>query len=209
MDPIHEGSPNASARPERDEEPRPYPASLLRRLGEAAYGYQTGEEVWIVANWTPPHALKVFDSRAGATAFREGREDAAELGVFGPYVTPRDPETDPKLGVREVVSIAITVRLPGGEQESRTFRGDEYDALFWSVSAVDKFMVPYYVGVEGLEVGGKVRRALAEPNTLVLAHLPDTTYAAVEFLEEADRKPSVVQLRFGGEGAGLELQPLL
>ncbi len=68
-----------------------------------------------------------------------------------------------------VVSIQLIVKTRGGRTFTRRFAGGEIDALFFTMPAIDKFVVPYYTRRFGEEYGARVRhgalRAFGEDTT--------------------------------------------
>ena len=154
---------------------RPVPASLLRRLAEAVAGLGRGEVKWLVASYAADDRLGhevigAFDSLHEA----QEKVSSAEHGVFGPFTAS---ETGPSETPRfEVATIAITLKSEDGVvQELAPLKGDEVDALFWSGSAIDKFVIPYYTAVSGLRVAEHVYRSFHDdPDVYLLRHLPGT-----------------------------------
>jgi len=132
-------------------------ATMLRVLSEAADVYRTGRPVWLVADYRYPHnVLPGFTSRAAAQQAQ--KDSAANYGIFGPYVTPRDPipATAPK-----VSRVQVTIQTSGGEQ-TQVVDPNKSDALFFSLSAIDKFVLPYYEKTYGAEYALRLRRKILE-----------------------------------------------
>lgn len=124
----------------------PLSAPLLRRLAEAADGYRTGKAVYVVASMRAPYDVRgVFEADSAATI--EARKAGPSYRVFGPYVTPRD---EFKVAPAQILDITVRVQTAKGPV-TMTVDPKEYDAMFWSLGAVDKFLVPYYAGVSGPE----------------------------------------------------------
>ncbi len=159
-------------------------AGLLRRLAAAADGYRTGEPIWIVASTLEPYSVVgVFSSfeeaRRRAMAVRGGRP-------YGPYVTPRDegrpvmfvpvPHSWPTIYgfdstwnppalpwlVSDVDSIVITAYNRSGATWRVSRRGNETDAVFFTLSAHDKFVAPYYAALSGLEEATRMRETILQ-----------------------------------------------
>jgi len=159
-------------------------AGLLRRLAAAADGYRTGEPIWIVASPSEPYSV------AGVyTSVEEARRRARSTGVqyFGPYVTPRDgarpeafvptrhsyptiymldssstwraPETPWLLS--DIDSVVITAYNRNGRTWRGSTRGD-VDAVFFTLSAYDKFVSPYYSALSGPGVAKQMRDTLLQ-----------------------------------------------
>ena len=57
-----------------------------------------------------------------------------------------------------------------------TFAAKHYDALFWSGSARDKFLIPYYVTLGSLEEGVMLRDSTTE--TSLISHRPGSRYVS-------------------------------
>lgn len=129
------------------------PASLVRRLAEAADGYRDGRDHWVVASrkaYKGNHrVIGVFDTfqEADFAARRQG----SDYGAFGPYRTPVE-EFLVKTGrrVREVIVVYV-------DGEKKNYSADSVDALFWGLSAFDKFIVPYLASVASAEYAAEQR----------------------------------------------------
>jgi hypothetical protein len=119
-------------------------ATLLRRLGEAADGFRDGADRYVVATREFPHKVAgAFLTRAEADAVAEVRSSVSlHYGVFGPYRTMPDSLAE---GPEDV--LYVTVKTRGGK-ETRYY-ADSVDALFWSLSAFDKFIAPNLTAVSG------------------------------------------------------------
>jgi hypothetical protein len=131
-------------------------ATLLRALAEAADGYRTGQPVWVVASHAgPPYVVGVYPTRDSAA--RVARESAGR-DVFGPYVTAAD-QTRPDSPT--LVGAVLTFRMPDGRQVPVNIDLKRVDALFLSMSAVDKFVVPYYTRLYGPGYASRVRGLMA------------------------------------------------
>lgn len=131
-------------------------ATMLRVLAEAADGFRTGRPIYLVADRRFPHNVAgPFPSRAAAERVRA--DSGATFAVFGPYLTRPDPA--PRSAPR-VVAVRITVEQPGGRRRTFDVRPDSIDALFFTLSAVDKFMVPYYTRIYGTEYAHVLRETV-------------------------------------------------
>lgn len=137
----------------------PMSAAVLRRLAEAADGYRTGETVYFVMSVAPPHEVigtHPDASSAAAEAARATKEYGGEqrFAVSPPCTTPPD---HPRTG--EVLSVSIRVRTPGGEEQI-TIEPRTHDALFWSLAAIDKLVIPYYALIHGVAEAARLRLRL-------------------------------------------------
>ena len=81
-------------------------------------------------------------------------DSGANYAVFGPFVTPADsvPDSLPRL-----LNVRLTFRTPRGTVHNKDVNPRFVDALFLSMSAVDKFMIPYYSNLYGPEYARRMR----------------------------------------------------
>lgn len=171
----------------------PMSAVVAKRLAAAADGHRNGKPVYFVADLQDLGEVESFEGEgAKEAAERASRERAARGGtrpaVFGPYLTEPDPASAaaPK---PEVLDVTVRVRLPDGTTRTETFDGGELDAIFWTRSAVDKFVVPYYAGTLGLQYATRLSNQFAAENVYMLAHLPDTVIRPVRVAADPSRDP--------------------
>lgn len=163
----------------------PPSASLLRRLAEAVDGQRTGRPVWVVIQRAFPHRVEGVYADAVPARAVAGR--LAGYSVLGPFVTPVDSGTqtvmytvDPCPGKHDSVSHcpdttrsngtalqampaqsvdSLVVTIYGKDSRiHRTYAPTEVDALFFTLSAIDKFVMPYYTRLYGPDVAAEMRR---------------------------------------------------
>lgn len=148
---------------------RPISAKLARRLAAAADGYRDGREVWFTARYVPENGYNFHISKPIV------REDLGKVtlkddeGLFGPFETPFDPGDQKRTPIEK-----ITLHLAGGG--AVTFAAADYDSLFWSTSALDKFAVPFYVEFLGMEAGEQLQQDFQKAEVFAVAHGPNTEY---------------------------------
>ena len=145
----------------------PEEASLLRRLAEAVDGYRDGRPRFVVARRQFPHAVdRVFEdsSLAAARAGALGGE-AAGFGVFGPF---RAQEAPPE--IVEVADIVDSVVVYTRGNPPKSFSADTVDAMFWGLSAFDKFIAPYLTSVYGPRYAAQHREWYRTKSDSSLAH---------------------------------------
>jgi hypothetical protein len=161
-------------------------ATLLRRLAEAVDAQRNNRPVWVVIQRQFPHDVKgVYYGKPQASGVAE---HLAGYAVLGPFVTPPDSGTqttmftmDPcpgkhdsfshcpdstrfngaaiaAMASQDVDSLVVTIYGRRGEPIRRKFAVDEVDALFFTLSAIDKFAMPYYSWLYGPEIAGQMRR---------------------------------------------------
>jgi hypothetical protein len=139
-------------------------ATLLRALAEAADGFRTDRDVYLVADYRFPHNIAgSFASRPAAEKVRA--DSGAYFGVFGPYRTAKDPGSD---SATRVIGIRLLTENAQGQRRSIVVDPKVVDALFFSPSAVDKFVVPYYTRIYGPQYGVLVQAA--EPRVYIKCH---------------------------------------
>jgi hypothetical protein len=160
-------------------------ASLLRRLAEAVDGYRSGDTLFVVAAWRFPNGVAgVFRNPREATEV--ARRRGVAYGVFGPYFAPPDSGNEMMLyslqpcpGLHEpdswcpdttfalsqavpyanIKDITITIHAKDGASVERVLAPGEVDAVFFTLSAIDKFVMPYYMRVYGAQFTADMRAA--------------------------------------------------
>jgi len=160
-------------------------ASLLRRLAEAVDGYRSGETLFVVAAWRFPHGVAgVLRNPREATEI--ARRRGVEYGVFGPYFAPPDSGNEMMLyalgpcpGLHEwdswcpdttfalnqavpyanIHDITITLHAKEGASVERVLAPHDVDAVFFTLSAIDKFAMPYYTRLYGAQYAADMRAA--------------------------------------------------
>lgn len=161
---------------------------LLKRLAEAVDGTRTGAQVWVVGSYAAPHRiLGTFETRATAQALADSA--GGWFRVFGPYLTQRDPgkfvawlsrcEHDGRTSVMDsllgrtsicpeipvfrlddVDGVTISFRLRGTPDVQTIPVRPGTDAVFFTLSALDKFVFPYYVRILGVEETSAMRERI-------------------------------------------------
>jgi hypothetical protein len=162
---------------------------LLKRLAEAVDGHRHGRTVYIVArNDSLAEVVGVFENRVQAVD--DARRRGSTYGVFGgyKYVPPPSPLPQPRghdfpeivlggcihdgkrsawraicpqdvLPLSSVDSLSLVVRLKDGTTR-RWDLGTSTDAVFLSQAAIDKFAIPYYARILGVEAAAAMRGAI-------------------------------------------------
>lgn len=175
-----EGTKNQSGRPEGDatgtgagarsavagadgREPKTVDVSAfdLRAMAEAADG-RRGRIFKIVDNPGGRRKAKVVEAGAGDEEVLLRIKAAKRVSV------PKEEGF--------FVRLPADIRLPDGVARPKD---DDYiatfDALFWSESAVDKFVAPYYIHMMTLaELQATLQPYYDDPKVVAMAHLPDS-----------------------------------
>ncbi len=151
-----------------------YSAKVLARVAEAADGFRDGQTYYFAVNAAFPRKVTAFDSEELAKAGREDlqRAEGGRWVIVGPCCTPED-KLEPTNGRWTVCT--VTVEKPDGGTYDRVWTNDKknsMDALFFSVSAMDKFVFPYYTALYGPDAAAKMRALYADPSTLAEPCLP-------------------------------------
>ena len=149
-------------------------AAQLRRVAEAVDGNRTGRPVWVVlttARGGYPDVVAVFGTRDSATTFARTEGDA--YVAVGPYYATADspgpmlymtkpcvhdgsitrwlcPGLDSlanaTVPMSDVLDVTVVVRTRDASYRS-VLQAPHADALFFTLPAIDKFVVPYYARV--------------------------------------------------------------
>lgn len=166
---------------------------LAKRLGEAGLGYQRGRDFWLVIRG-PATNGRPTDYEVSGPFLNQPDADAAFVvqsaglppghGVerFGPFNLP-DP-----LGPNRPKVKRVLVEFAGAESPFELLDSnppgqnhvDDYDMVCWSYEAVEKFMVPYYAGLQGVEfTQGKLAEFVQKAQSgasVVTTHLIPTVW---------------------------------
>lgn len=155
----------------------PLPAGLGRRLAEAADGFRDDLYHYFIASRTYPYFLVIppgssSDDSAKNTALAELEKSRLQhpgrnYDVFGPFLTPADlPASDFDF---------IEIRMIRNDQYQsptvvRSFNlPPDTDAIFLTLSAYDKFALPYYAR---LHPGEKTQQRREETRQYMAARAP-------------------------------------
>jgi hypothetical protein len=155
-------------------------AFLLRRMAEAVDGHR-GKTVFCRARFTP-NAKFDFDVKVEEdVANLEAADD--EFGIFGPFSTPE--AKGPNLDSTPIRSIVVTLN------DGRVIRVDpkKTDALFWTVSAVEKFLIPYYTSVNSVEMASGVLSSFNREGMVFAEHGPNTEPQVVHLANAVPASP--------------------
>jgi hypothetical protein len=149
---------------------REIPATLIRRLGEAADGCRGTPGAYYLASLAPDKYgnHKIFGPYPTTTADSLPRDASkGEWGWFGPVRTPAYSPT------YTIETIDIGTSKPGG---TVNLMGPDFDCLFYSLSAVEKFAVPYYARMFGGDYVTRLLAAFRSSNLHLMGHLPRSEY---------------------------------
>jgi hypothetical protein len=155
-------------------------AGLLRRVAEAVAGHRSLAPVWVVGSEVDTiDIIGVFESRAAAEVVMRRSSSLRPL-LMGPYTKSRDearlgsvflPDCQhdgislwgprrcppPFIPFRDIDNVSLTVRLRDGTVRTIPVP-TSVDAVFFSISALDKFVIPYYARRKSFHKPGCVRR---------------------------------------------------
>jgi len=177
-------SPSPQPAPQPSPEPSPpsataEPASLLRRIAEAADGYRDGTDRYVVADRKFPHHVRgAFLTRAEAdstVAKAKSESDTTDYDVFGPFRTTEDPPAV-IIDSEEVAFVTVTTK----DGKTKQYDGKEYDAIFWGLTAFDKFVAPYLTVVSGVKYAAD-QRELYRIHKSPLVHSTEATHYRTSF----------------------------
>jgi hypothetical protein len=176
-------------------EPEPcYRASstLLSRLAEAVDGNRNAEPVvYIAEHFYHPlekgHEVHgpFKDCETACTVRKEEFKDpeGKKYGIFGPFWTSKATSgTIAKDGKGPRVK-KVVVHLDN--RQTITLKPDDADAVFWSRAAVEKFVIPYYVGIGSLTEG----TTILDSKGVALVHRPGSEWRTETSRILIDGKP--------------------
>lgn len=155
-------------------------AILLKRLAEAVDGNRTGDSVFVVASYdslSPVRGVFLSRDQAEAAARLAGRS----YDVFGPFITMPELASGsivvgcvhnartsywepvcPQASFRASDVARISLRVQTRDGRTREFPvSSEVDAIFLSLPAIDKFVIPYYARIIGVQSAAAMRARVA------------------------------------------------
>ena len=187
---------------------KPMSSALVRRLAEAADGYRNRGPVYFLARRNPPKESprnfgiskgykEPYEEKDREKLHKKDREKldkvkGGEFEWFGPYVTDEDRKPTVK-----ITKIVIHVKVPDPQDPTKTIdltkdiqtefsNEDEaaeepFDAMFWSISALEKFAFGYYAQMNGGAYIDEMMTRFTEvkdtkDGMFLLAHRPGTEY---------------------------------
>ena len=110
-------------------------------------------------------------------------------GKDGPVITKNPPapedvifecmtkSTKPDRTKLRSISLDPAVVTPDGKPMADV--AGKFDAMFWSESAVQKFVLPYYMHVGTADEVSRVLRAFNHATVAAMLHLPDSTHCVL------------------------------
>jgi hypothetical protein len=173
------------------------PASLLARLAEAADGTRNNEPIYFVAALKPVYAeghdvIGFFKSIEEAATHAQAKPllECGRYMIFGPYQT-KDEDYPPK-GIEKVV-------IHRKDRDPVDLAGGKFDCVFWSLSAVDKFLIPYYVSMGDLATAEKIRCNFMKEEAIAAIHIPGSDIVneiPIQIGSAADGELNLQQLQY-------------
>jgi hypothetical protein len=180
--------------------------NLARVLAQAAgSAYVTSATFYVVARYNSAHeGARPYDVQKPSATYGEAQALADGLnqsdpdgayGVFGPFQNTYGgfPAAPPNATVAE---LHVTPQLGGEREDPFRIDGREFDALFYSVEAVEKFVLPYYVEEYGPDFGQQVLEQFYHAPLALMGHLPWSEYILVP---DPDHGPDFLN-PIGGNG---------
>lgn len=122
----------------------------LRRIAETASGRRY-EDLWFVVTEDVVTGRTEFSVKTSAPPERDLPKGAVVIPCAG-WARPDVPRVSAAMIASGDVAInLLSVDVPpqAGVQGDPAVKGQAADAVFWSASAVEKFLVPYYASVYG------------------------------------------------------------
>ncbi len=152
-------------------------AGMLKRLGAAVDGHRTGTRVWVVIDSAAPYTVwGVFEKHD--PAIEVARRHPGTLAL-GPYYAPTDdgltetfmattcwkdqytqwhcPDSLRTTSMDSVLSVTVTVQTRDGRRYVSNF-GPDVEAVFFTLSAIDRLLLPYYTTLYGPEYAKRQRQ---------------------------------------------------
>jgi hypothetical protein len=185
---------------------------LLKRMANASHGHPD-QELWFLHLREPAageYDVEPFLTCNSAMDARKGKDNPDDYTIFGPVLTtkrdiigaphkamPDAAVAKPHVPIETPLQYVLLI-FDDAKKAPVLLDAKKHDALFWGISSVTKFAVPYYVAASTLGYGVKVHetfygttlqgRPVSEP-AYALVHEPDTDYRTIHTLPERGQTP--------------------
>ncbi len=166
---------------------RAYNAAVLKRAGEAAHGLRDslpeGEVGVVFVNLEDVTDVQIGLTEEKIQELKDtvGQEPEKWVDVWFKGEAKTNPGD---------ARIRVTLGRPGGEPYVFSANADPsdpgapwVDTVFLSLSAIDKFAIPYYAALYGPEVAMSIRQKFIDSGAEALLHDPGTVYEYVDLPE--------------------------
>jgi hypothetical protein len=166
----------------------PMLARVLAQAASTAYVPADVETFYVVSRYefardtTEPFNVKApFSTYAAAEAEANrlmGSEPGVAYGVFGPFRNTSGGFA-PEPNQETVAEIQVTPQLGGVRRPSFPIDGTRFDALFFSIQAVEKFLLPYYAELISPSFADHMLNTFQSGELAMMAHLPWSEYVDI------------------------------
>jgi hypothetical protein len=165
---------------------------LARVLAQAAgAAYAPTPSFYVVTRYEPEKpdtgTLQPFNVQQPVATYTEAQQQVAALGItdpgvaygiFGPF---ENTEGGLPLPGNQATVAQLLVTPQGGDPALKPFTipGTEFDALFYSIEAVEKFVLPYYEQEISPDFAQRVLTEFHNAPLALVGHLPWSEYIEV------------------------------
>lgn len=151
-------------------------ANELRKAAEYADGYR-GQEVFLVYR---PDVIPGDDRRGVIAVLQPDKNDRMLCTLQTPFVAPNSSMNLTPIDYVEARSGNVVwtnlAQRATNPADSQTWN---FDALFWSEAAIEKFLVPYYARFFSRAEMDLLHQAYTDPEAYALGHRIPTIYTPI------------------------------
>lgn len=183
---------------------QPVSPELARVLAQAANAaYAPDPTFYVVARYAPGVCPEPYNVQQPFPTYSCALERVNALkesdpehvyGIFGPF---QNDHGDLRRPANQATVLKMLVTPQGGlapEPAPFTIGGEQFDALFYSIQAVEKFVLPYYVQEYGVSFAAQVMAQFNDAPLALMGHLP---WSEELMVPERDEQGS---LRYDSQG---------
>ena len=161
-------------------------AQYYKRLGEAAHGIQEmmqeGQTGWVFLKLDEPDQVRYATTEAERAAIEDELNHGSSSSgwveaEFTADFVARPPDRNYLVVVEP--SIGVTHRYSAGVH-SESNSNPHVDAVFFTNSAIEKFLMPYTTSLYGAEVAGTLLKRFHDSPAEIMIHDPGTVSTGVE-----------------------------
>lgn len=169
----------------------------------------------VIKAGTLRRAAEAADGMRGRDVYLQVGRDSFEILQQKP--TDQNPDRvliqcrtdDFPVSERPTLLEVLAITSKGGETKTHSLR-PTYDAVFWSESAIEKFVQPYYARMYGVDACVRLclmQQAWRDPMVFAIGHLPKSEPFEVKGRLELPSGATVIESSFHVLTLGLREQP--
>lgn len=142
---------------------------VLRKLASVATAVKFDGDFWVITSRRRESDSEIFfDHKSASDRLSVLQERESSFDLYGPYRNEPDSDLSPEK--EDMVAVLTVIRESDGSVNLVNWNPTKFDALFWTQSAMEKFLIPYYSNLYGPAYAEELRREMAGENCVARGH---------------------------------------